>query len=346
MFDYERKLVTKRIISSIEPIPNADNIEVAKVDGWKVIVRKNDFKVGQECLYFEIDSFLPDGVPAWQFLVDKSSIIFNDEKGHVLRTIKLRNQISQGLILPVDSVTNDDISKVFKYEKEIPASLKGLIKGKFPHFIPKTYQERCQNIVDEILNDYSTEYYVTIKMDGRSFTAYSHNGKVGVCSRNLEFKLEGNDDNLYVKMFMGSGLSEKLATLGNYAIQGELIGPGIRGNKEKLSNNQLFIFDIFDIDNQKYLLPIELHEFWNKHLKDLKKVHLVPIPTDGIFKYANILSLKSFEKLTGEKLTIEKLLELAEGPSFKHKTREGLVFKAMDKNFSFKVISNLFLLKE
>ena len=100
----KRKLVSIRTIASVEPIPNADAIEVAVVDGWKVVTKKGEFKAGDLCVYFEIDSFLPDGVPAWQFLVDKSSRIFEGVKGHKLRSIKLRGVTSQGLVLRLEQL--------------------------------------------------------------------------------------------------------------------------------------------------------------------------------------------------------------------------------------------------
>lgn len=95
-----RKLASFRTVDDIQPIDGADAIELAVVGGWKVVTKKGEFKVGDPCVYFEIDSFLPDGVPAWQFLIDKQSRTMNGVTGHRLRTIKLRGQISQGLILP------------------------------------------------------------------------------------------------------------------------------------------------------------------------------------------------------------------------------------------------------
>ena len=62
----KRKLVTIRTIDGLEPIEGADVIEVAVIGGWKLVVKRGEFKVGDQCVYFEIDSFLPDGVPAWQ----------------------------------------------------------------------------------------------------------------------------------------------------------------------------------------------------------------------------------------------------------------------------------------
>lgn len=99
-----RRLATFRTIDDLSPIEGADLIEVATIGGWKVVVKKGEFKVGDGCVYFEIDSFLPDGVPAWQFLVDKQGREFEGVRGHRLRTVKLRGTTSQGLVLRLDQV--------------------------------------------------------------------------------------------------------------------------------------------------------------------------------------------------------------------------------------------------
>ena len=96
-----RKLVTIREISNIQPIPDADAIEVATVGGWKVVVKKGEFSIGDLGLYFEVDSFLPETDERFQFLMKSGVRTFEGERGHVLRTARLRKQLSQGLILPL-----------------------------------------------------------------------------------------------------------------------------------------------------------------------------------------------------------------------------------------------------
>jgi hypothetical protein len=159
----ERKMATIRRIDAISPIEGADRIEVATLGGWKVVVPKDQFRENELGVYFEIDSFLPEGNPMWQFLVDKSSRMFNDVKGHVLRTVKLRGVISQGLIMPLGIIPKtcddgvlqsneelysegEDVTELLgiqKWEAPIPACLSGEVKGVFPSFIPKTDEERC-----------------------------------------------------------------------------------------------------------------------------------------------------------------------------------------------------------
>jgi len=99
-----RKLVTVRQVTAVDPIEGADSIEKITIEGWKVVSQKGNFKVGDLACYFEVDSFLPDGNPLWQDLVDKSSREFEGKKGHRLRTIKLRGVTSQGFVIPLHEV--------------------------------------------------------------------------------------------------------------------------------------------------------------------------------------------------------------------------------------------------
>jgi RNA ligase (TIGR02306 family) len=362
-----RKLVTIRTVSEVNPIEGADSIECLTVEGWKVVSQKGNFQVNDPCVYFEIDSFLPDGNPLWQDLVDRSSREFEGKKGHVLRTIKLRGQVSQGFCIPLrefpqiisalnfnhDRVTSKDYAKfrdtdwsellgVVKYEPPVPAELAGMTKGLFPSFIKKTDQERCQNLAGEIFADLDAKYEVSVKLDGSSMTVYHDvDGIGGVCSRNLDLDVHAieNEGNTLVKVAKEGGLLNVVALHPTFAIQGELMGPGIQGNREQLKAAGFFIFDIFDIANGKYLTPSERSEFLfeliaDGHLAD--RSHLV--------QHVPILHESASLRELGI-TNVEELLAYAEGKSLKHDVREGLVFKRHDGQFSFKAISNKFLLK-
>ena len=89
----QRALAHIEEIASLSPIEGADRIEVAQVLGWKVVVKKGEFQVGDKVVYIEIDSKVPASNPYFAFLQDRK---------YKVKTIKLRGQISQGLIVPID----------------------------------------------------------------------------------------------------------------------------------------------------------------------------------------------------------------------------------------------------
>src|SRR5208283_866588 len=266
MSDIDRKLVTVEQIKEILPHTNADKLEIARVRGWNVVVGKGEFKPNNLVVFFEIDSFLPIE-PRYEFLRKncyRSNAYMGE--GFKIKTIKLRGEVSQGLILPLSEFKDiirfehadcnfeggcwfylnfgncpdlntrilpfvgigDDLTKILNVKKwELPiggggACLKGNALGLFPSFIPKTDEERIQNIPQRILDIYKNDAFeVSIKMDGTSFTAYRKDDHIGVCSRNLEIKDE--DDNIYWKVAREHGIIAALEELGlNIAFQGEI----------------------------------------------------------------------------------------------------------------------------
>lgn len=337
-----RKLVTVRTIDELLPIEGADAIVCAKIGGWAVVVKKDEFQVGDLCVYLEIDSFLPETDYRFQFLMG-NKITWNGHHGARLKTIKLRGQVSQGLALPMKEFPEiaqeyngepqeqdfAELINVLKWEPVINAQLAGKVRGNFPSQIHKTDQERAQNIVGKIFADLDRVYEVTIKLEGSSMTVANIDGDLQVCSRNMSLKLD-DEGNAFVKTANSSGAIELIKAHPNFALQGELMGPGVQGNHEGFSELRYYVFDIFDIKEGKYLLPQERFDFIVDELGDM---HHVPI-----------IEYKSLRQLGIT--NIDELIAYADGPSINHKNREGLVFKAMDSDFTFKIISNKYLLKE
>lgn len=354
-----RKLATIRKIDEIIAIEGADAIVVAVVDGWKIVVKKDEFKVDDNCIYFEIDSYLPC-IPEFEFLRARSFKRMGELEGFRLRTIKLRGQVSQGLLLPLavfpDVLTAFhktrlydpanpymDVSELLgvqKYEAPIPAELSGNVRGNFPTFIKKTDQERCQNLGGDIfIANKDSKYEVTMKMDGTSFTCFFVDGEEGVCGRNWELQInESNEGNSLVRMYVDSKLQQILRDYGqNIALQGELMGPGIQKNREGFKATKLFVFDIYDIAAGDYVDP----ETRAGIMRDLVKLGL----DSNMVQHVPILAVGVTLADQGITNTAELLAD-AEGPSLVHPVREGKVYKRMDGKFSFKAISNAFLLKE
>ena len=101
------KLAYIRTISSISAIPNADAIECATVDGWTVVVKKGEFVPGDLAVYFEIDSWIPTEIAPFLTKPNKEPSEFEGIKGERLRSIRLRKQLSQGLLLPLHSLSEE-----------------------------------------------------------------------------------------------------------------------------------------------------------------------------------------------------------------------------------------------
>jgi RNA ligase (TIGR02306 family) len=338
-----RKLATIQKIKEIHPIEGADAIELAIINGWKVVVAKNvGHKVDDYVIYCEIDSFLPIK-EEFEFLRKSSYKKMSDgTEGFRLRTIKLRGQVSQGLIIPMSILLNyknfmvefeegsdlTEILGIVKYEPPIPAELAGKVKGNFPSFIPKTDEERIQNLTKEFeeWKKSDLDFYVTEKLDGSSATYYYKDGVFGVCSRNLE--LLETEGNTFWKVARELDLENKMKSLGyNVSFQGELVGEGIQGNPYRIKGQKVFFFNLFNIDKHEYA---DLTEFVNT-------IHGLSLDT--------VPKIETNFKLPD---TIEDLLLYSDDKSYHNPNfdREGVVIRSLDRKISFKVISNKFLLNE
>ena len=347
-----RKLASIQKIKDLQPIEGADMIEKATVLGWQLVVKKGEFNIGDYCIYCEIDSILPEK-PAFEFLRPRHFRI---------RTVKMRGQISQGIAFPMKILTEDnpvlfiesdtgeygvgiDVTEylgITKYEVHIPANMRGVIKGNFPSFIPKTSEKRIQSI-PQVLDKYmGTVCNITEKLDGTSATYYIKDGEFGVCSRNMELK--ETDSSLYWQVARKQMIEEKLRGVGyNIAIQGEIIGPGVQGNKYKLDEHKLYVFNVFDIDKYSY--------------SSLGKIDLTPVPSITHYDTYTIgkgISDTQGNVSLGGLSEIDYLINIANSGSIinSKSKREGIVVRPLKEinderhgRLSFKVISPKFLLK-
>lgn len=330
-----RKLASVRRIDSISSIPNADAIECATVGGWRIVVKKGEFREGDLAVYCEIDSWIPHELAP--FLSKGSEPReYNGVRGERLRTVKLRGQVSQGLLLPlsvisdrghtvyhVDGIDVSEVLGIQKWEAPVPANLAGDVRGVFPSFVPKTDQERIQNLTEEFKTWTDLFWEVTEKLDGSSMTVYYKDGDFGVCSRN--WNLAESESNSMWQQARRYNLEQVLAQEGNYAVQGEIVGEGIQGNPYRIRGQDFLVYDVFDIKEQRYLTPVERRNFVERN-----NLRHIPILLDNLATPASV----------------ENILMTAEGKSQLNKDteREGLVFKS-NGVVSFKAISNKFLLK-
>jgi RNA ligase (TIGR02306 family) len=193
-----RKLASLQTVKHVRPIPGADNIEAIGVLGWQCVAKKGEFREGDACVYFEIDSLLPEQ-PRYEFLRQSS---FKPDLGKFkLRTVRLRKQLSQGLALPVGLFPEaaglpigadlTTLLGVEPYEPPIPTFIAGDTRT-FRWSIPKTDEIRVQQDDEHsfLAALAGKPYSISLKLDGTSctFIIDPKSGEFHACGRNYSYK--------------------------------------------------------------------------------------------------------------------------------------------------------------
>lgn len=343
-----RKLATIREISDIQPIPKRDKIVLASVDGWKIIVKKDEFQIGDKCVYCEIDSVLPK----------REEFKFLESKQYRIKTMKMSGVISQGICFPLSILPDgvyaigDDVTEILGITKFVPKSSEELLpkrsffnRGKskqFPSFIPKTDEPRVQNMT-WILNyakiNPQLEWKAHEKLDGTSATFLCIRRKKFfifddfefiVCSRNFRIFEDEITSMPHWRVVEKYDIKNKLIKHLKYnkdlkyvCIQGEIIDKKVQGNKYKVNEPKFYLFNLRDSKN-------ELCSFFK---------------TDNFCKLYDLDRVPEIEGFNLSDFTMESLLKFSDGKSkLANVPREGIVVRS-DGRDSFKVISNEFLLK-
>jgi RNA ligase (TIGR02306 family) len=334
-----RKLASIQEIKEIVPIEGGDYIEKARVLGWQVIVKKGQFKQGDPCIYYEVDSLLPN-VPQYSFLAKgqtlKKSILEDGiiVEGYRLKTVKRLKQLSQGMALPLsdfpsiqETLIGLNLTEklgIYKFEQPLPACLDGEALGYMPGIIPKTDELRIQSL-PEILEEYRGQrFYRTVKLDGSSCSCFKYENEFSVCGRTLNYLETGN--NTLWALANRYKLKDNLPD--GFCVQSECAGEGIQGNRHILKGQDLYIFYVYDIEKGQYLKLDDMVLF----AKDLG-MKTVPIMDDNF-----ILDH-----------TMDEIMAIADGPCPYNPSvlREGIVYRLYDstEKITFKTISNEYLLK-
>ncbi len=349
-----------QVINEILPIDGADSIELAKVLGWQVVVKKGEFSVGDKVCYIQIDTVCPE-TDQFEFLRDRKFRI---------KTIKLRKTLSQGLIVPLppgkykegedltsimnikkyEKIDNNPIEKyekprmpkewskkivyLFKYNylyKWFPG-LRNKNRSPFPtNLVSITDEERIQNC-PRILEDYrGKDFVVSYKLDGSSITIIHNKGFLGkskyrICSRKFELHSPNND---WHKVFNETNFSTYIDKLVKYyntndiIVQGEAIGK-FNGNHHGLSKDQIRLFNIY-VNGKR----LNQREFYI--VCDSQQIPACPIHSMVILDHTleSILALSDIKDFINPKVPVE-----------------GLVWRCVSDNLSFKVINNNYLLHE
>jgi len=362
-----RKLASVQQISNLQPIIGADKIECATILGWQVIVQKGMFKVGDLCIYIEPDAIIPR--KEW------SEFLFKDNKTkskHILKTIKLRGQVSQGLVLPLLSEEyklGDDVTDVLQIEKnDLQLIEEKLLNAQrkhgrlykflrryigrrfvfktlgqsFPSFITKTDEPRIQCMPTVCRDETDTYFQCTEKIDGQSATFFLRKREgilkffstfiFGVCSRNIFLTSKSNNN--YWKIALHYNIEGRMK---KYAKQMKQKGIDIHTfiiqGEIAGPNIQKNKYNFSSLRLFVFNIQINGDKLDNEAIQVLcKELGLEIVPI-----------ISNFVKLPP---TIPEAIRMTQGTScLADIPREGLVCRNYNKNISFKIVNVDFLLK-
>lgn len=375
-----RQLASIQKIVSLEPIKDADQIEKATVLGWSLVVKKTEFKVGDLCIYIEIDSILPEW-PEFEFLRSKKFKI---------KTIKLRGQISQGIAFPISTVWSrlnkkyrlnsdikegDDVTDILEIRKYDPEAerekalmdekariernrLKKFMmrnslfrkvyfllfkkekKSSFPPFIKKTDEDRIQLFPNICEQEKDTIFDVTEKLDGQSATYFAIQNPSRI-QRIWKPYIFGVCSRNF-QLFVPDNSTYWNAAK-KFFIEDKLVGH-LRKNKNNGITRIVLQGEILAPKVQGNKYAVGDVDFYAFNLI----TNTAPYKTDLLMVWCKANNIKHVPILdTSFKLkpTISEMVEYAKGKSvLRDIHREGVVIRNYEKNISFKVINPLFLL--
>ena len=371
-----RNLATIQVIKSLSPIPNADTIEKAEILGWEIVVKKNDFNVGDKVIFCEIDAILPE-LPCFEFMRSKK---------YRVRTVKLRGQVSQGIAFPLSTVkevdptinidklrVGDDMTQIMQITKYDPESaldidgtepqekkswiankwsyvkwkLFGFRKvkshGDFPDYCPKTDETRVQNMGRALMEHEGQPIYITSKVEGTSATfIYRRNGNAlaRLFGQGYHFLVCSRNRIIYNSQKDGKTEHHILKVAERYNILEEM---------KKLNRNIAIQGEVIGPKIQKNVYKLTELDFKVFLIYDIDAQKYLPF--QETIDLVNKMGL-SFVPIVDINVpivnNIKYYVDLSKGYSkINPKTlREGIVARTMDGSFSFKSINPDYLLSE
>lgn len=357
-----RKLAHIEKIEWIKPIEGKDRIVLAGILGWTVIVQKADYKEGDKCIFCEIDSVFPER-PEFEFLRSKKFRIKTMKMSGVLSqgicfplsmlpdgNYEIGDDVTELMGItqyePTMDKEENDSNENTEAKKRYPAFLmrwswfrkfvlsKKQAKG-FPSFISKTDETRIQNAPFYLGLD--CKWVATEKVDGQSgsFTLQRVKGKhfwnkdtydFAVCSRNLrKWKKDTSSFWSVAEKYNIEEVLHKLIGDNEWvAIQGECVASNVQGNKYKVTEPDLYVFNLIYPSGR------------------VGSVEAKKIVGEYGLKFVPIID----ESVNIKGMSVAEVLDYATGKSQLHDTlREGIVFRSLDGKQSFKAVSPEFLIK-
>jgi hypothetical protein len=340
-----RKFGSIREVCHIADIPWQRDAVLVFVDGWGCVQPRGAFETGERVIYVQIDSFVPvSAVFGEQFPAMSPAEL----DGMSLAELNGRSGYRVSELLGIE-----------KYVPPTPAHLEGHAIGTLTKFMPRTgLQERVQDHPRYLVDFADERFEVSEKLDGFSMTVYYYRGapgfslpEFGVCEQRRIW--DRDDDNAYTRTASSLMLQKLLGDYGrSVALQGELIGNGIGGKIEEIDGVDFLVFDAFDLEERRYLTAGErdgLVGELNKIASGYGGRELNQVPFLGCHRLRDCVCAGRSgidRRLPRQIQLVQGILRFARGESWVNlgAPREGLMFKQVGGDLTFKVINNEFLL--
>ena len=287
-------LSTIQKIKTLSPIPGKDRVEKVEFEsvGYTAICEKGLHKEGDLVLFTKYDTVVAN-IPMFSWMADfkfrvkpKSFTIKNDDD------VVIGKIYSQGIVIPQTTITDWfmsddcvvsgevtfeeglDLTEELGTKKYIPAVKQGGMgnmqsKGDFPsHIVSKTDEMNLASKMKYVEFFKGHKVVARMKMEGSSLTAYldPNDGELNVCSRNNNLKEQ--DGNKFWFAANKNEMRDVLSLYPEFAVQAELMGPGIQNNKLQLTEPDMYVFTLTDIKNKQRLGDEALSNFcWMTKMK-------------------------------------------------------------------------------
>lgn len=264
--------VEVREIESSVNHPNADRLDISRVVGidYQFVTGRGQYVPGDLVVYFPIDTIVPGGIQEIIGVVGKLSGANKDR----VKTVKLRGEISQGLVAPVapfeeligaDLRVGADVTELLgcaKYEPPV-VTVKNARLMTLPdvaEYYDLDNAERHSDVIQWLI-DNEIPVQITEKLEGTNFALVLERGNDAIiCSRRHSLVATGEAEPDLIRVAKRDGYIDlahhmlNVLNANSVILRGELIGAGWQGNIYKLPDQRIYLFDVKADD--RYLPPI------------------------------------------------------------------------------------------
>lgn len=306
-------------LNKIGKHPNADSLEITEVYGRSVITRMGTFKRGDLAVFLPPDSILPSEPEA---KIIKASGL---KPGHCIDAIRLRGIFSNGMILPVKEIFNEnevppvgthvaEMLGITKWESPIDKLSTGGENDKDLGYLPNyTDIEALPRYRNAFSENVFGDVVILEKIHGANYRCCVRNNELFVGSRTC---WKRPSDNLWWNVAKQMNIEERLKSLGEIAehigLFGEVFGQ-VQDLMYDVNGATFRVFDIWDSNLKKYL-------DWNEVVDICSKLGIETVPVLYKGPWSSDL-----EKLAEGKSTLAKHV------------REGYVVKPVIEQYHNKI---------